>query len=244
MNEPIPSPASEEPGPSDKPQTSARWTWRLSVWLSVAVHVAILVALVWIPYHYWREQPDDPTKPAASTTADGSEARAPEPLPPAPKIPEPEDLSSERVQRQLDEMIEQAERLTPEEQRERLDRLGRRFEEISSPEHVERIAERMQEWLGTEARASAPAAEPVEGSFDHNTGQVHDVQLTNVNGTKRYQVVLVDAKGRTLEVEVDDDVGQQLHEVFVMIKKYPLLEEVYRRVAMPLLDQLLEQQRR
>jgi hypothetical protein len=51
--------------------------------------------------------------------------------------------------------------------------------------------------------------------------------------------VLLDALGRTWEVELSEAEGAPLYELMQRIKRSPLLESVYRRIAMPLLDQIL-----
>ena len=51
--------------------------------------------------------------------------------------------------------------------------------------------------------------------------------------------VLLDAEGRTLEVEVSEQEGKPIYETMQRIKANPLLEQVYRQIVMPLLDQLM-----
>lgn len=237
------------PNESSSPTTPAASrrakSWRVSVWLSIALHVVILAALVWIPYQYWLAGKSDSTASStpsggASATDGTGDAPSPSTLPPAPKLPDAEKLTAEQVQDQLEQMRAMAEKMTPEEQRERLDKLGERFENISSPQAVNAMSERMQDWLGTEQRASRPSDSPVEGVFDHRSAQVHDVVLRNGPSGDKYVATLVDSAGRSFEVQLDDQLGRDLHETFSMIKKYPLLEQVYRNIAMPLFDQILD----
>jgi hypothetical protein len=63
---------------------------------------------------------------------------------------------------------------------------------------------------------------------------------TTPQGTWRYVAVLLDARGRTMEVELNDRDGEVLYALMQRLKANPLLERVYRRIAMPIFDQLLK----
>ena len=51
--------------------------------------------------------------------------------------------------------------------------------------------------------------------------------------------VLVDASGRTYEIEMTEEEGEQAYRTMETLSKYPLANKVYRQIAMPLIDQAL-----
>ncbi|MFM7928681.1 MAG: hypothetical protein ACKO9Q_13310, partial [Pirellula sp.] len=59
-------------------------------------------------------------------------------------------------------------------------------------------------------------------------------------GTIRYILVMVDAQGVAREVDIDDENGQRLYKTMQLIKSNPLLEKVYRKILMGILDQVLK----
>jgi hypothetical protein len=76
--------------------------------------------------------------------------------------------------------------------------------------------------------------------FDADTAQMHDVRRERTSGGQwRYWLILLDAEGRTIEVEVPPVEGEQLYKTMQRIKAFPLAEKVYRQITMPLLDKML-----
>jgi hypothetical protein len=53
---------------------------------------------------------------------------------------------------------------------------------------------------------------------------------------------MIDAKGVSREVEIDNENGQRLYKTMQLIKSNPLLEKVYRNILMGILDQVLKEQ--
>jgi hypothetical protein len=53
---------------------------------------------------------------------------------------------------------------------------------------------------------------------------------------------MVDAQGVAREVEIDNENGQRLYKTMQLIKSNPLLEKVYRKILMGILDQVLKDQ--
>jgi hypothetical protein len=60
------------------------------------------------------------------------------------------------------------------------------------------------------------------------------------DGTWKYQSVLVDAEGRTMQIEMDAASGESSYRTLQTLKAYPLAEKIYRQVTMPLLDKLIK----
>ncbi|MFO0868637.1 MAG: hypothetical protein U0935_06770 [Pirellulales bacterium] len=144
------------------------------------------------------------------------------------------------VQRRVDRAIRDAQELNSDQQFAQLEQLSDQLRDTSSSESLDQLTGQLQRLLGTAPRATAPAAEPVEGPFDSETAQVHDVRrVESDDGSVRYVAILVDAAGRSSEVELDEETGAQLARTFELIKSNPLLEKVYRGVVMALMDKLL-----
>jgi len=143
------------------------------------------------------------------------------------------------VEGKVSESIAEARSLTLDEQLEQLKRRSAELSGGSSAESIDQMAKRINALLGTKPRAAEPAAEPVDGSFDFDTAQMHEVCRESLEvGGYRYRTVLVDSRGRQFETEVDAETGEQLYKVFEIIRGNPLLEKVYRQVVMGLLDKL------
>jgi hypothetical protein len=144
------------------------------------------------------------------------------------------------VQDRIEEAADQARQRSDQENLERLKRLGEGLNDVSSDASIDRMAGALHRMLGTKRRADQPAAEPVGGGFDFDTAQFHDVRREVTDeGTWRYWTTLIDARGRLFEVEMSAEEGPRVYETMQRIKQNPLLERVYRKIAMPLLDQML-----
>ena len=154
----------------------------------------------------------------------------------------PQGQASALVQRELLDSITAAEGRSDEENLDRLKTLSDQLTATSSAESIDQLASSLQRWLGTEERATRPADEPVEGEFDLQTAQLHDIVRDDSTGQVRYTAVLLDAAGRTMESPLTEAEGESVYRVMQLMKQNPLLERVYRGVVLSLLDKLLKQQ--
>jgi hypothetical protein len=155
-------------------------------------------------------------------------------------ISDPSEVTESMVAEKIDQLAEDASRRSDQENLERLDQLSERLSEVTSEPSIDRMAGAFQAILGTKARADRPAEQPVSGDFDFDTAQFHDIRRDATDdGTLRYLAILVDAAGRALEVEMNADDGERAYQTMQRIKQNPLLEHVYRKIAMPLFDQML-----
>ena len=155
-------------------------------------------------------------------------------------ISDPSRVSKSMVAEKIDQLAEEASRRSDGENLERLDRLAERLNEVASESSVDRMAGALQTMLGTKVRADRPAEEAVSGDFDFDTAQFHDIRREATDDERwRYLAILVDAEGRALEIEMNADDGQRVYQTMQRIKQNPLLEHVYRKIAMPLFDQML-----
>jgi hypothetical protein len=155
-------------------------------------------------------------------------------------VSEPEEVTASMVHDRIQETVNESEALSEEEKLAKLDRLSERLSDVSSEASVDAVTGFLQSLLGTETRATAPAAEEISGPFDFDTAQLHDVlREQRDDGGYQYFAVLLDADGRTTRVELNRGEGEQLYSTMQRIKANPLLERVYRKAVMPLLDQML-----
>jgi len=220
---------------SDNAKGKRRRWLRFALIVSLVAHLCLLVALCFWVFRVGGH--DDGTSVAAGETPGQSEPtrRMPDSEPPAPEIPD------ELMQRHIERTIAEAEQLSDEQKLDKLDERLKELEETTSSEAIDEMAEEFHQWLGTKRRATEPAAEPVEGDFDTNTAQVHDMMRRRGPDDRWiYVAVLVDAEGRTMEVDVPAENGELLFDTIERIKKNPLGEKAYRRILMPLLDKLLQ----
>lgn len=163
--------------------------------------------------------------------------------PPSPEVrivSDPAEVTAELVRNRLEEVVADAESLSDADKLAKLDALSERLAQVADEGSIQALSGVMQSLLGTQPRATQPAEEKPPGEFDFETAQFHDIQRTPKEPDGfRYVTVLLDAEGRTLEVEVSEHEGQPIYETMQRIKANPLLEQVYRQIVMPLLDQLM-----
>ncbi len=221
--------------PSDcQPSAATKRPLRWGVIASVVFHAVVLVLL--LIYRPW--QSDDSAEDKAPATSGAGAIAAKRPAP-----PETERLvrSVDQVQPRLNEVIEETRQRTDQQNVDELTRQIQRLDSISSEESVEQLAARFQQWLGAKPRAQRPAEEPVDGEFDVSTAQLYEVQRHgNPDGSWTYTGVLLDAEGRTVETNLDAQQGQRAYEVMQTLEESPLAQQVYRQIAIPLLDKLLD----
>ncbi len=144
------------------------------------------------------------------------------------------------AQRRIEHVRRQAEASTPAEQRADLEDLGQRLNAVASEASVAELSGTLSNWLGATERASEPTPHPRGESvpFDSSTAQISDVKQIRTDQGLSYVAILVDAAGTALETELDAADGAQLYETFQLIKRFPLMETIYRRTVMGLLDKL------
>lgn len=145
----------------------------------------------------------------------------------------------------LEAETKRAEALDPEQQFQKLQAASNRLSQLSSDKSVSEISDQLRKVLDLPQRATEPVADTAEtDQFDSESAQLSDVlKEVSDDGNVRYVAVLLDAQGRTSKYPLSEDEGKKLHRIMQLIKSNPLLERVYRELAMPLLDQLLKKPR-
>jgi hypothetical protein len=165
---------------------------------------------------------------------------AAEESPPVRIVSDPADVTGQMIKKRLAEVVDESEAKSDEENLERLDQLSDRLTRVSSEASIDAMASAFGALMGTDKRAERPAEEPVAGKFDLDTAQFHDIKrYPKEGGGWRYVAVLLDAEGRTYEVEMTEEEAEAAYQTLERIKRNPLLSGVYRQMAMPLFDQLL-----
>lgn len=122
-----------------------------------------------------------------------------------------------------------------------LQNLSDRLSDASNRQSIETIQRRLQSEYGTSPRATKPALVAPKGKFDYATAQLHDVKRSvRDDGEEYYVSVMLDAEGRIMEIELPHDTGEDLYRTMEQIHSNPLIENIYREIAMPLLDKILK----
>ena len=220
---------------------------RRGIWVSALFHVVLLsVLLTW----YVRRPESKPHGPASPTAA-RSAAATPASPPRDPGLkPKKGQKSSDTVREKLAEIAKASRERSQEDN---LDELGKelaKLDAISNPESIDQIATRFDGWFdmpdrsaGGPAEAPDPSEEtPFEAdtSFDANTGQILDIRREkNDMGKWRYISVMTDAKGRKIEVELDDPTAETTYRTIKTLKGSPLASRLYQNIVMPLFDKML-----
>lgn len=153
----------------------------------------------------------------------------------SPEVPGNTAILPDFVRKQLRKEMQSAEDQSPEDLRARLEKLGGQLQSESSEKSVKAIAN----LIGTNRELPAAGAS-VTGEFDHATAQIDRVDKSVADdGQLTYVATLVDSQGREQQVEMSPEDGAQLYETFELMKRFPLLESIYRQVVMGMLDKML-----
>lgn len=230
-----PPPANPDPPAIDPAAGPTAQKKRVGIGLAVSLvfHGALLALLVVVPYHYYYGGPAGGSK-SGDSAADARRAAAP-----STGTASPAEITGEKVTSKLTEVIAQVDSLSTEEKLDKLEGTAKQLDKVSSEKGVNELTGLFEGWLGTEKRATAPAAKPPKGAFDIDSAQFHDVtREKGPDGKWRYRSVLLDAAGRTMEIDMDPSEGETTFNTFRILKANPLAEKVYRQVTMPILDKL------
>lgn len=212
--------------------------FRVGLLVAVLFHGLVVVLLVAIPLRIWRKNSSDDVAATNSSSTLDAPAKLPE-EPTETEFLDPKEALDREAEDKVLESIEESKQLSDEENQSRLDDLTKQLNQLSNEKNVEKMASNFYGWLGTKPRASRPGEQPVEGGFDYDTGQLHDVTREKTDAGKwKYRGVLLDAKGRTMEFDMDEKHGERTYKTFKRLKANPLLDKVYRNITMPLLDKL------
>ena len=158
------------------------------------------------------------------------------------EAPVSNDSLSQLALKRLDAETKRAEALNPEQQFHKLQAASKRLSQLSSDKSIGEMSGKLRQVFQLPERATQPTADAEENErFNPESAQLHDVlKEATDEGQDRYVAVLIDSKGLTSKIPLSPEEGKKLHRMMQLIKSNPLLERVYRELAMPLLDQLLK----
>lgn len=143
------------------------------------------------------------------------------------------------LQKQIDRSIQSSQKRSSEDNLDRLSQLSRDLRRNSRPQSIDEMAE----FLGglTSKRVANPVDDSDSRSFEVKTAQLHDVlKSEGTDGQAQYTAVMIDAHGVLRSVDMDAETGKQLYRTMQLIRSNPLLEQVYRKIVMGILDQVLK----
>lgn len=208
---------------------------RRSIIISVIFHGVLLISLLcwYIPQRV--ESTNQKTLQSSSTNFDPPQPSVPPPLPPTPGS----NVPAGQIEASLKSAMDQTRDLSNERKLTELEKNLERLDSISSAESVQKTTQKIAGVLGLSS-GPRPKTQPIVGAFDINTAQIHDVTRSrDDNGNWRYQSVLVDAGGRTQQVELSDKNGEATFNTFQQLKKFPMANGIYRELVMPMLQKML-----
>jgi hypothetical protein len=225
---------------------------RTAIIASVAFHVALIgTLLIW----YFPAKPPTvpqaavarmaevdirtaaPTKPGDSEAA-SSDAASPE-TSPRDRSPSA-DVPPDQVDSAIRSAIEQTASVSDEKKLSELQKNVSKIDQVASEKSIEEIGSLIQTATGLPPRASGPAEGSIDGPFDFDTAQFHDVtREAATDGQWKYRSVMVDADGRTIDVELGPEEGKTAYDAMQMVKKSPFAETIYRSMVMPMLDKMI-----
>lgn len=232
-------------GPAAAPR---RWvSWLAGCAWSAGIHSVLLgcafVAGIWLRF----PQPRDTGDPIATELPHASRRHfADMSVEPAHREVQAVPLLSanalqDLIRQEFQDRLRQSSQDPVVRQSERLEELASRLQSVSSATGIQEMTGAILGSLGAPPRPAAVPSAASPAVFDHRTAQIDDVLKSTTNeGTVTYVAVLIDTTGRTLRVELDQADGEQLFRIFEAMRQFPLLHQVYRELAMPLLDHTLQ----
>ena len=209
--------------------------------LSIAFHaVAAVVLLCWYVPRHQAKPGSERMAATAATVGDSSIADQRGGDPGIPKPSESVEVAPEEIQASLKTQMEAVEKLSDEQKLSELEKNLKRLDAISNPESVRQVTDTIADSLGLEP-GNVPAENPIEGTFDADTAQLHDVEkVADETGGFRYESVLVDSQGRTQRVPMSVADGETAYNAFQQMKRYPMAAGIYRQIVMPLVQRMIE----
>jgi hypothetical protein len=217
-----------------------RFGWTVSFLIHATLTASLLAATFepwWVADRAARDARAIVVSMAAVRAVDELESQA---EPEVRIIGDPADVTATMVRDRLEQVVTEAEAMPETDKLAKLDILSERLTHVADEQSLRALSGTMQAFLGTKPRAAQPPQERPGGDFDFDTAQFHDIRRDPKEPAGfRYLAVLLDAEGRTMEVEVGEQEGQPIYETMQRIKANPLLEQVYRHIVLPLLDQMM-----
>ncbi|MDO4550787.1 MAG: hypothetical protein Q4C96_06005 [Planctomycetia bacterium] len=226
---------------------SQKWNRRAFWYASLTIFGILFILSIW--YLHFTQISSDTTKSSHLEISGSSELPSPEAAREQEiaqahtqeefkeMLPKEGETETEMIRRNLENSFQQTQKRTHEENLAELDRRGEQLNKYVSAESIDKISKLIPNWLNTKTRAEHPAETPPPGIFDFDTAQFHEIHRNETeDGKFHYSATLYDAQGRTMVVDLEESEGKPLWDVFQKMKKYPLMDQIYRKIVTSLLD--------
>jgi hypothetical protein len=173
--------------------------------ISTIVHAAAVCVLLLTSASAWHVFETSAAREARVLYVAAPESEADEAMKtPSTTVSDPVRMTDAMVRDRIQESVDHARQRSHVENLDRLERMGKRLNDVSSQQSIDRMAGVLQRMLGTKPRADQPVEEPIGGVFDFDTAQFHDVRReATANGGWRYVCTLIDAEGGVFEVDMN-----------------------------------------
>lgn len=231
--------------PFDRPGTRRLPVYRgHGLVISAMLHLAVLVSLLLASFRSWHYESYAVREARALYVASELWDADEPPKPSSTEVSQYSEMTDSAARDRIEEQMAFANQRSDQQNLERLDGWSARLSQVSSESSIDRMAGALQRVLGTQPRVEQAKGLSSPAAFDVDTAQFHDIRReTTPAGSWRYVCILIDAQGYLFEVEMNAEDGRRLYETMQRIKQSPLLERVYRQIAMPLLDQMIHSAR-
>lgn len=209
---------------------------RRAITVSVVFHLSLIITL--LCWYVPQRSNSDFKKQNKTTAITGTQQRQLEVTPTLPPT-SGDNVPASQIDASIQSAIKQVEELSGERQLSELEKKLRRLNSLSSAESVQDTSQKIANTLGL-SPGPVPAVGSVEGTFDATTAQIHEVtRIPDRDGDWLYQSVLVDAAGRTENVDLPRAEGEVTYKTFQQLKKFPMADGIYRKLVMPMLQNML-----
>ena len=144
--------------------------------------------------------------------------------------------------------MEREEGRTQEEKMSDLIHQRRQLEKMPA-EHATKALEKVVDFLEARSeRATSAQREVSPDQFDADSAQIDSCERIAKDekdgGGWRYIATLVDANGNSMKVELPESEGASTWRTMQMLKENPIMNAIYRKAVMPLLDRKMEKEKK
>ena len=162
----------------------------------------------------------------------------------------PEELAeaANEPEKLIDQTVEREEGRTQEEKMSDLIHQRRQLEKMPA-EHATKALEKVVDFLEARSeRATSAQHEVSPDQFDADSAQIDSCERIPKDekdgGGWRYVATLVDANGNSMKVELPESEGASTWRTMQMLKENPIMNAIYRKAVMPLLDRKMEKEKK
>ena len=162
----------------------------------------------------------------------------------------PEELAeaANEPEKLIDQTMEREEGRTQEEKMSDLIHQRRQLEKMPA-EHATKALEKVVDFLEARSdRATSAQREVSPDQFDADSAQIDSCERfpkdEKDGGGWRYIATLVDSKGNSMKVELPESEGASTWRTMQMLKENPIMNAIYRKAVMPLLDRKMEKEKK